>query len=71
VQAARLFGAAAALREAISAPRPPAFRSYYERDLTAVRDRLGQEAFETAWAEGQGMTPEQAIEYALERSTLF
>jgi tetratricopeptide (TPR) repeat protein len=66
-RAARLFGAAAALREAIGAPRPPAFRSYHERNLTAVRNRLGQKAFEKAWADGQEMTLEAAVEYALER----
>jgi tetratricopeptide (TPR) repeat protein len=31
-RAARLFGAAAALREETGAPRPPAFRSYHERN---------------------------------------
>jgi hypothetical protein len=69
-RAARLFGAATALREAIGAPRPPAFRSYHERNLTAVRGWLGKEAFKKAWAEGQEMTPEQAVEYALERPTV-
>ncbi len=69
-RAARLFGAAAALREAIGAPRPPAFRSYHERNLTAVRDRLSQEAFEKAWAEGQEMTSEAATEYALNLLTV-
>ena len=68
-RAARLFGAAAALREEIGAPRPPAFRSYHERNLTAVLDRLGQGAFEKAWAEGREMTLEEAIEYALKRPT--
>jgi hypothetical protein len=68
-RAARLFGAAAALREAIGAPRPPAFRSYHERNLTAVRGRLGKEAFKKTWAEGQEMTAEQAVKYALERPT--
>jgi hypothetical protein len=65
-RAARLFGAATALREAIGAPRPPAFRSYHEHNLTTVRDRLGQAAFEKAWAEGREMTLEEAIKYALE-----
>ena len=69
-RAARLFGAAAALREAIGAPRPPAFRNYHECNLTAVRDRLGQEAFEKAYTEGQKLTPEGAVEYALKRPTV-
>jgi predicted ATPase/DNA-binding CsgD family transcriptional regulator len=64
-RAARLFGAAAALREVIGAPRPPAFRSYHERSLAAVRDRLGEENFAAAWEEGWAMTTQQAIDYAL------
>jgi non-specific serine/threonine protein kinase len=64
-RAARLFGAAAALREAIGAPRPPAFRSYHECDLAAVRERLGEEGFAAAWEEGRAMTTEQAIDCAL------
>ena len=64
-RAARLFGASAALREAIGAPRPPAFRSYHERNLSAVRNRLGEVAFEASCAEGREMSLEEAIEYAL------
>jgi predicted ATPase/DNA-binding SARP family transcriptional activator len=64
-RAARLFGASAALREAIGAPRPPAFRSYHERNLTAVRNQLGAEAFSNISAGGREMTLEEAFEYAL------
>ena len=66
-RAARLFGAAESLRDAIGAPRPPGFRGYCERDLAAARDSLDEAAFENAWEEGRIMTPERAIEYALER----
>ncbi len=66
-RAARLFGAAAALREAIGAPRPPAFRSYHDHKLTLVRNRLGQKAFDRARTQGQKLTLEEAIDYALER----
>jgi hypothetical protein len=66
-QAARLFGAAAALREAIGAPRPPAFRSYHDHNLTLVRNRLGQKAFDRARTQGQKLTLEEVIDYALER----
>jgi predicted ATPase/DNA-binding SARP family transcriptional activator len=65
-RAARLFGAAAALREAIGAPRPPAFRSYHERNLSAVRNRVGKVAFGASCAEGREMALEEAIEYALD-----
>ncbi len=37
----------------------------YEGYVAAARSRLGQEAFEAAWAEGRTMTPEEAIDYAL------
>jgi non-specific serine/threonine protein kinase len=34
--------------------------------IATARAVLGEEAFAAAWAEGQSMTPEQALEYALE-----
>ena len=61
VGAARLFGAAAALRGAIGAPMEPARRAAYERHLAATRAQLTEEAFATAWAEGRALTPEQAV----------
>jgi class 3 adenylate cyclase len=65
-RAARLFGAAAALRDALGAPRPAAGRDDYERDLLATGAQLGPRAFAAAWAEGQAMSAEQAIAAALE-----
>jgi DNA-binding CsgD family transcriptional regulator/tetratricopeptide (TPR) repeat protein len=59
--AARLWGAAEALREAIGAPMAPVDRPNYERAVTAVRAQLGENAFATAWAKGRAMTPEQAL----------
>ncbi len=59
--AVRLWGAAQTLRETIGAPMPPIDRADYERAVAAARVRLGQEAFAAAWAEGQTMTPEQAL----------
>jgi DNA-binding NarL/FixJ family response regulator len=44
-------------------------RSLHRTHLAAARHRLDEEAFEAAWAEGRAMTPEQAIEYALDRPT--
>ncbi len=37
--------------------------------LAAARAELGESAFSTAWGEGRAMTVEQAIGYALDRST--
>ncbi len=37
----------------------------YESHLADARARLGEAAFEEAWAQGKAMTIEQAMEYAL------
>jgi len=64
-RAARLYGAAEALRDAIGAPLAPVDRPDYERHLTAARAQLDEAAWEKAWAEGQVMALEEAVEYAL------
>jgi predicted ATPase/class 3 adenylate cyclase/DNA-binding CsgD family transcriptional regulator len=61
VWAARLWGAAEALRDAMGTPIPPVYRAEYERSVAAARDQLGEQVFTTAWAEGRNMTPEQAL----------
>ena len=70
MRAARLWGAAEALLEAIEttvyiyAPD----RSLYQSQVTAARAQLDDEAaWEAAWAEGRAMTPEEAVEYALSK----
>ncbi len=65
-RAARLFGAATALREAIGGTLSPGERPAYERNVATVRGQLDETAFAAAWAEGRVMTVEQAITYALE-----
>jgi len=59
--AARLWGAAEALREAIGAPIYPVYRASYEQAIAQARATLGEQAFRTAWAEGRSLTPEQAL----------
>ncbi len=59
--AARLWGAAETLRQAIGAPFPPIEVSNYERSVAIARTQFGEKAFATAWAEGRSMTPEQAL----------
>ena len=59
--AARLWGAAEALRDTFGLPLPPIFRADYERSVAAARTQLGEKAFTAAWAEGRTMTPEQVI----------
>jgi hypothetical protein len=65
-RAARFWGAAAALREAIGAPLEFHWREERERDLGATRAALGEEAFAAAWAEGQALSLEEAVAYALQ-----
>jgi DNA-binding CsgD family transcriptional regulator len=61
VLAARLFGAAEALRESIQAPLPPVRQGQYRRQVAAIKERLGEPAFAAAWASGRGITLEQII----------
>jgi non-specific serine/threonine protein kinase len=65
-RAARLYGAAAALRQAIGVPLPPTDRAVHERGLAAARARLGEAAFGISWAAGQSLALMPAIDYALE-----
>jgi len=60
--AARLWGTAQVLREAMGAPLPPVYRADYESALDTTRTRLGEEAFATVLAEGRAMTLEQTLD---------
>ena len=67
-RSARLFGAAEGLLEVVGASvynyyQPD--RSLHERTTSAARSRLGQRAFEEAWAEGKAMYFDEVAEYAL------
>ena len=59
--AARLWGAAARLREAIGAPMSPVSRAAYEHVLAQARAWVPEQPFRTAWVEGGSMTPAQAL----------
>lgn len=61
VRAARLFGAAEALREVVDVVRAPVYQTAYERDLEIARAQLDQGAWATAWTEGRACLPNQAI----------
>jgi tetratricopeptide (TPR) repeat protein len=65
-RAARLLGAAAALRDQIGTPVPPVERSDYGRTLAQARDQLGPAAFDAAWIEARALSWKQAAAYALE-----
>jgi hypothetical protein len=64
-RAARLYGAADALRTEIGAPRPPTERVAEARQIEAVRASLGGAAFDAAWSAGRALAPEQAVREAL------
>jgi non-specific serine/threonine protein kinase len=65
-RAARLLGAAEALLEAAGVPvYVTADHDLHQRVVSAARERLGEEAWTAAWDEGQAMTTERAVEYAL------
>jgi len=63
-RAARLLGAAEALRQAIGASLNPSARAEYDRHLAALRERLGEEQFTRAWEQGRKMTADDAVAYA-------
>ncbi len=65
-RAARLFGAAEALRERIGMVLPPVERSEYEEYVAAVRTAMDEHDFTAAWAEGRVMSLDQAVGFALE-----
>lgn len=65
-RAARLFGAAEAIREAIGVPRSPFLHSHSERSAVRAAIQLG-EAAPAEWAVGRAMRVAKAVAYALER----
>jgi non-specific serine/threonine protein kinase len=67
-RSARLFGAVEGLLRTVGVSVYDSYnpnRFLYEHTKAAVRSRLGEEGFEEARAEGQAMTFEQAVAYAL------
>jgi non-specific serine/threonine protein kinase len=70
-RAARLFGAAEALREAVGYQQVPKEDAWREPYLAAARSQLDEASWEEAWAEGRAMSMEQAIDYALSEEKLL
>jgi predicted ATPase/DNA-binding SARP family transcriptional activator len=67
-RAARLWGAAEALRERIGSPRPDSARGDYNTRIADARARLGEAAFAAAWAAGRALPLKEAVAYALEEA---
>jgi predicted ATPase/class 3 adenylate cyclase/DNA-binding CsgD family transcriptional regulator len=63
-EAARLFGAAEAIRQRMGLVRLKVWDAGYEASAANVRDALGDSDFDSAWAEGAALSTEEAIAYA-------
>jgi len=63
-RAARLSGAARALRDSIHAALPPSYEADYAPALERVQAELGSQAFAAALAEGEALTLDQALALA-------
>jgi tetratricopeptide (TPR) repeat protein len=64
-RAARLFGAAEHFRQTIRAPLQLTDRAAYERCVSVLRAKLGQEHFARAWAEGTVLSIDATLDEAL------
>jgi predicted ATPase len=64
VRAARLFGAAEAIREAIASPLDPYDVDDHEAFVASAKSAMGEAELSKAWLEGKAMTQEEAIAFA-------
>jgi hypothetical protein len=64
-RSARLFGAAAALRETLGTPLMTLYHDHYRRALAATQALLDDATFTAAWNAGRALTLEEAISEAL------
>ena len=64
-RAARLFGAAGALRDGAGFQSSPQLQSNLGRCIAEIRSQMGEDAFAAAWAEGRAMSMDQAIALAM------
>lgn len=65
-RAAKLFGAAEAMREPVESMIDLVDQPEYNRHVEVIHKQLGEPTFMKAWAEGREMSMEKAIEYALD-----
>lgn len=63
-EAARLFGAAEAIRQRTGEVRYLIHQAAYENSVATLRDAMGQNDFDSAWAEGAALSTAEAIAYA-------
>jgi predicted ATPase/class 3 adenylate cyclase/DNA-binding CsgD family transcriptional regulator len=63
-EAARLYGAAEALRQRVGVVRFAIHQPRFEASVAALRDAMGTNDFESAWTDGAELSTEKAIAYA-------
>lgn len=64
-EATRLFAAAQALRDQVGdLTRFPPYQGWYEEDVAAVRDALGEDTFAEVWGQASEMPWREAVAYA-------
>jgi predicted ATPase/class 3 adenylate cyclase len=68
-RAARLLGAAEAVRGIAAGTMAPWVRAIREHDTAVARAALGDEEFAAAWDQGRAMSLEQAVAYALDEAS--
>ena len=65
IRAARLFGAAHAIRRESVRDVVPDMKIRYTRDLALARSQLAPEQWQAAWDAGMAMSLDEAVKYAL------
>jgi predicted ATPase/class 3 adenylate cyclase/DNA-binding CsgD family transcriptional regulator len=63
-QAARLFGAADAIRQRTGMARFKVYDAAYQVSVATLRESMGENEFDAAWTEGEALSMEEAIAYA-------
>lgn len=63
-EAARLFSAAAAMRQGTGEVRFRIYQADYDASIAALRNAMGDNDFDTAWAEGGELSTPEVIAYA-------
>jgi DNA-binding CsgD family transcriptional regulator len=66
-EAARFFGGAEAIRQRTGEARFKFYDVAYETSVAVLRDAMGEKDFESAWAEGAGLSTDEPIAYAQRR----
>jgi tetratricopeptide (TPR) repeat protein len=64
-RAVKLMSAAETLREASSSARTPQEQIEYDRELSGLRAGMDEKTFDLLWAEGQSMSMDEAVDFAL------